>query len=235
MRENKELKKPLPPYLPYRTFLNLEDRLKASITPARIDRSVVSSFSGAIQSQIFLTLKYLGLINENGVPSELLDKLLKAKDDTRQKILNDIVVASYPFLFVANLDLKKLTADQLLDIFNKEGCSGETTRKAMAFFTAIAKEAGMELSPYLKRLKSRGSRGTGSKIKKEGEEVQKAGSSNNQPAHTLLTSNQGWQQQVLSKIPDFNPGWDVEERKAWYEMMSRLIDDFKKQSIPPEG
>jgi hypothetical protein len=235
MSKNKELKKPIPPYLPYRTFSTLLDRLRANVIPARIDRSVVSSFSGAIQSQIFLTLKYLKLTNENGVPSELLDNLIKAKDDTGQKILKEIVVASYPFLFAANLDLKKLTADQLLDIFNKEGCSGETTRKAIAFFTAIAKEAGIELSPYLKRLKSRGSRGAGPKIKKEGEGLQKEGGANNQPVHTLLTSNQGWQQQVLSKIPDFDPAWDVEERKAWYEMMARLIDDFKKPSKTTEG
>jgi len=235
MTENKALKKPIPPYLPYRTFSNLLDRLKANVTPARIDRSVVSSFSGAIQSQIFLTLKYLKLINENGVPSELFDKLIKAKDETRQKILNDIVVSSYPFLFAANQDLKKLTADQLFDIFNKEGCSGETTRKAIAFFTAIAKEAGIELSPYLKRLKSRGSRSMGSKIKKEDEGVQKEGGTNSHLSQTGLPINPSWQQQVLSKIPNFDPAWKEEERKAWYEMMARLIDDFKKSPKTPEG
>ena len=154
MSENVEPKKPIPPYLSYRTFSNLLDRLRANVLPARIDRSIVGSFfSGAVQSQIFLTLKYLNLTDENGVPSERLARLVKAKDEARQKILHDIVTESYPYVFNIDFDLKQLTGDQLAGIFNKEGCSGETTRKAQALFTAIAKEAGMELSPYLKRPK----------------------------------------------------------------------------------
>ena len=227
MSENSDAKKTIPPYLPYRTFSNLLDRLRANVLPARIDRSIVGSFSGAVQSQVFLTLKYLNLTDEDQIPSELLASLVKAKDAERQKILHDIVIASYPFVFDTDFDLKQLTGDQLIDIFNKEGCSGETTRKATAFFTAIAKEAGMELSPYLKRPKSKPSRGATAK-KREVDENQQGSQTERQTP--LITNNASWQQQILSKIPDFNPTWKEEERKAWYEMMARLIDDFKKTS-----
>jgi hypothetical protein len=229
MAENQETKKVIPPYLPYRTFTNLLDRLKANVLPARIDRSIVGSFSGAIQSQIFLTLKYLSLTDEGGVPSEQLAKLVNSADAARQQILHEIVTSSYPFVLKTEFNLRQLTGDQLIGIFNKEGCSGETTRKAVAFFMAIAKDAGMELSPYLKRPKGKVSRGTAGK-KKEGDTSQEDSLTNQQVLPNLGMVDASWQQQVLSKIPNFNPAWKEDERKAWFEMMSRLIDDFKRTS-----
>ena len=41
----------VPPYVPYRSFGNFIQSLKQGI-PARIDRSVMSNMSGALQSQL---------------------------------------------------------------------------------------------------------------------------------------------------------------------------------------
>ena len=67
----------LPPYVSYRSFWNFLDRLQEAI-PARIDRSYWGDkFSGSTGAQLMRALRYLGLINDEGIPSPLLRSLLK--------------------------------------------------------------------------------------------------------------------------------------------------------------
>ena len=68
----------VPPYVPYRSFRNFIDTLKQGI-PARIDRSVMGTMSGALQSQLTTTLKYLDLIAPTGQPKEALAKLVNSE------------------------------------------------------------------------------------------------------------------------------------------------------------
>ena len=63
-----------PPYVPYRTFRTFLEFLKEGI-PDRIDRSVwVSRFSGSSGMQLMTSLKALNLIDDQGTPSEDLEK-----------------------------------------------------------------------------------------------------------------------------------------------------------------
>ena len=48
--------------------------------PTKIDRSVLASYSGAIQSHLFGTLKYLHLISQHGIPTDRLTKLVPQKE-----------------------------------------------------------------------------------------------------------------------------------------------------------
>lgn len=55
-------KKKLPPYLPYRTLRSFLDNMKVAL-PNRIDRSLMPTMSGAMQSQLIGALEYLRLID----------------------------------------------------------------------------------------------------------------------------------------------------------------------------
>src|ERR1035438_10278775 len=97
----------VPPYVPYRSFRNFIDSLKQGI-PARIDRSVMSSMSGALQSQLTTTLRYLMLISPTGQPTNSLPKLVNSEGPERAKAMREIITNCYPFLF-QNFDLKNAT------------------------------------------------------------------------------------------------------------------------------
>ena len=71
--------RPTPAYVSYSTFKNKVRALAPNgKLPSRIDRSALDGMSGAGQSQFLGALRFLGLIDENGVPSGRLTKLAKA-------------------------------------------------------------------------------------------------------------------------------------------------------------
>jgi hypothetical protein len=166
MTDSKEEKKLTPPYLSYRTFINFLEKLKVGM-PSRIDRSVMGSFSGAAQAQIFPALKYLHLINPDDTPTEKLTSLVSSEGTEKQKILKDMIIVAYPFLFKDGIDLKRMTASHLQELFDKAGASGATARKSITFFMAAAKNTGIELSPHLKIRGAIRNSGKGKKTKIE--------------------------------------------------------------------
>lgn len=147
-------KQAIPPYLSHKTFNNFVDGLRNGV-PDRIDRSVMASLSGTAQAHLLHALRYLGLIHADGKPTEKLSELAVAQDAEKQRLLTEILQSSYPFVFGGNIDLERCTGRQIEEAFGTTGASSETLRKSLAFFLATAKQAGLKLSPYMKRSRSR--------------------------------------------------------------------------------
>lgn len=145
----KEQPKPLPPYVSYRTFLNFVASQRQGM-PGRIDRTLMSNLSGAIQSQLFGTLRYLNLINQQDIPQTIFEKLAKAEGAEQQEVLREVLQSSYPFLFdTEGFNLANATPGQFEEQFRKAGASGDTIRKCTAFFLAAAKDAEIPISPRI--------------------------------------------------------------------------------------
>ena len=81
--EDQENKRGSPAYVPYKTFTNLINSLNESGAPSQIDRSVLKNMSGSDQSAILLSLKYLGLITDQGVPANEFQQLIDLKEEQR--------------------------------------------------------------------------------------------------------------------------------------------------------
>ena len=145
----------LPPYISYRTFSNFLNELRARGLPSRIDRSVMAHKSGTIQSQLLLTLNYLGLLRGSGRPTETLKQLIESQDQPREEVLRGILKTSYGFVFKSDIGLETATSDQAEELFQKTGASGETVRRCIAFFRAAAKDSGIPISDYIKPHKRR--------------------------------------------------------------------------------
>jgi len=223
-------KKITPPYVAFKTFLSFLEKLRVGI-PARIDRSIAPSFSGAVQVQIFTALKFLRLMSDNNIPTDLLRKLVSSEGPGRRGIFREIVTSGYPFLFGEGFDLQNTTPQLLQKAFEDAGASGGTTRKSIKFFMGITKEAGIELSPHLKHLKLREPRGTG--------RVRKIARQNNAiPSATEKVVQDGgtgssevtvtWQELMLNKFPTFDPAWSDEVKIKWFEAFKELFE-FKKE------
>jgi len=230
MGERKEEKKSAPPYLSYKTFVNFLDKLTVAM-PSRIDSSVMNTYSGGVQVQLLATLRYLILINSGGIPTEEFTKLVASDGDERKKILKEIIVVSYPFLFKDGISLNKITLKHLQELFENEGASGGTVRKCVAFFIAASKNAGIELSPHVtvKGASSRNISTKGRKVDSERSVKLKNDMVSDDKTDQAQMGTQTLEQILLSKFPGFDPAWPDEVKAKWFEGFKELMEHFKKE------
>jgi len=140
--------KATPPYVAFSTFLNAIERLKAHGVPNQIDRSIWPSFSGAIQSQLMGAFKFLRLVADDGAPTKNLRVIVGSKDEENLKSgLLTLMKHAYPTVIA--IDLEHATMRQLSESILELGVSGETAKKAMAFFLKAAKYCDLPLSVHL--------------------------------------------------------------------------------------
>ena len=90
-------RQPLPPYLPYKTFVTFLDHLRAIGVPSHIDKSVMTQMSGAVQSWLKSALRYMKLVNhgKEDVPDARLKKLATAQGAARKQPLAELFKPSY--------------------------------------------------------------------------------------------------------------------------------------------
>lgn len=140
-----------PPYMSFTTFENFLDDLKATTIPPKIDRTVMSGKSGAVQSQLRTTFTFLGLIREDETVTNRLKELVGARGtDEWQAAIRRIIEESYAPFF-DGLPLADGTAGQLHHQFREIGdVAGSTQRKAIRFFLNALDAAGIEHSPHFK-------------------------------------------------------------------------------------
>lgn len=146
----------VPPYLPYKTFVNYIDSLKQGV-PSRIDRSTMGSIAGGVQTNLLSALRYLGLIQEHGTPTERLYQFVKSEGADRQGLLREMLCSAYGFLWANGFDLSNATGATFDERF-KSVATGDTARKAEAFFLAAAKDADMPISRFITARGARGPR-----------------------------------------------------------------------------
>jgi hypothetical protein len=150
-------KKRLPPYVSYRTFRNFLDGLQVGGTPSRIDRSYWGDrLSGTTGTQLISALRFLNLVDTNGVPTNRLKMLVATRGPQRNELLKQMTFEAFSPLMKTGLDPQNATYSQLEEIFhNNFDLSGDVSRKCIKFFIMLAGDAGVHLSPFItKRLKS---------------------------------------------------------------------------------
>jgi len=218
-------KKRLPPYVSYRTFRNFVDGLQMGGVPARIDRSYWGDrLSGTTGTQLITALRFLNLVDVNGVPTNRLKMLVAARGPQRNELLRQMTFEGFAPLMKAGLDPQNATYSQLEEIFHSNfDLSGDVSRKCIKFFIMLAGDAGVNLSPFItKRLKSPRT-GTGAKNAKK----TPSRTSRNDVAPNGLTGVPeqvlSWEQMVLSKFPTFDPAWSDELKLKWFEAFGELL------------
>lgn len=212
-------KAPVPPYIAYKTFRNFLDRFRQG-TPSRIDVSVMGGMSGAARSQVTTTLKFLGLTDNGGVPTEAMNRLVKSEGDEWKQGLKELLRKYYPDLFREGFNLQTTTAKHLREEFEKTAATGETLGRCIAFFTAAAKDAGIPLSPYLKEGRKQRNNGAPKPRKastEKGEilEFDLDDDTTEQP--------KTWEEMLLEKFPTFDPSWPDDVKSKWFEGFDRLM------------
>lgn len=225
MTDEVQESKRTPPYIAYKTLTGFLSSMKVAI-PSRIDRSVMTTYSGAVQSQLHHALRYFNLIDAAGHPTAKLAPLVHSEGAERQRLLKELVLAGYPMLFDGPFDLTKGTSAQLAEQFAKLA-TGDTLRKCITFLLPMLKEAGMAISPHIKGAPKRNGSskprkaraapaptGVDSGVKEPGAPT---------PPPPAPPPVMGWSELLLSKFPSFDPGWPDDVKAKWFESFEKLM------------
>jgi len=219
-----ERRKPLPPYVSYRTFRNFVDGLQERM-PSRIDRSYWGDrLSGSSGTQLMAALRSLGLIDASGTPTGRLKLLVSAKGEQRTALFREMTSEAFGFLLQGSFDPQSATYAQLQEAFyNEFRVIGDVSRKCIKFFIALASEAGIPLSPFItQRLRStRASTGTRTVIKRT-----RVGTNRHlvvPPELDAIPVWTSWDKMLLAKFPTFDPAWSDEVKLKWFEAFNELL------------
>ncbi|MCI4567203.1 DUF5343 domain-containing protein [Lysobacter sp. CFH 32150] len=220
MASQPEPKLVTPPYVTYKTFINSLLKLQDRGLPARIDQSVFSGQSNSAIAALVAAYKYLGLVDENGKPSETLKKLVAAaaNEADRSALMRELLESRYPFLQTPHLDLGAATTQQVESAFRDQGIKGSTITKAVSFFLSAANEAGLTVSGHVKTPTAKRSGPARSKRNGKNTAPQDNQGSMRPPQQPAKTAAE----LLLSKFPDFDPAWDDDIKKKWFESFSSL-------------
>lgn len=206
-----------PPYVGYKTFSNFIDGFRQNGLPSRIDRSIMPNISGGYQKQLLNALEYLDFITEDGTVRPNFRDFISARGEMQVIKLQEVLRIGYPFLFEGDF-LKTATTKQIQEKFSEFEITGDTLRKSVMFFMTAAKQAKIELSPYIKPYKGRIK--TSESRKNTHLPKPSAGGKINQVEGVV---GHNWNQILLSKFPEFDPAWDAKIQEKWFDMFAKLM------------
>jgi hypothetical protein len=216
-----EKEKQVPPYIPYKTLKTFLRSLTQGIPP-RFEKRMFSHMSGSTQSQLVQTLKALDLMDANWVRTEKLRSLVNAINDEAgyRQALRTVLLEGYPFL--PQFDLKGGTLGLLQEELEAMGASGGTVSKCVAFLIPAAKDAGMEVSPFIEKPTVRATNGQPRR--------RKASSSRSDvapppppfvpPQDPVGVS--AAHKMLMDKYPNFDPSWTPEVQAKWFDGFAKL-------------
>jgi hypothetical protein len=232
-----------PAYVPFKTLAVLLEDLEQGI-PSHIDRSVLPTKSGSAISQITSSMRFLGLIEEDGTTTPLLEQLVYASEaESKKTVWIKVLQSAYPYLFEDGFDLATAPPSQLEQRFRDYGgVSGSTVRRCILFFVGAAMEAGIPLSNYIKgyvKRKPNGSSSSRSKPrpkKTSQDEVEPEESKKHQspqqhhPATTVPPLPRGPEvsikakmlEKMTDKFPAYDPTWEPEVQAKWFEAFTNF-------------
>ena len=135
-----------PPYTSYRTFKTFIEDLHEQGVPSRVDRSVLTRFSGVVGTQLMHALRFLGLIEDDGRATPRLKDLVKAHGAPSwpEKLL-EIVCQEYAPVFA--IDLETATPSHFNEAFRRAFPAADAVvQKCVTFFLYAANDAGVKIS-----------------------------------------------------------------------------------------
>jgi len=216
----------LPPYISFVTFNNLISALRETGVPHQIDKSVLRTMSGAVQSATIASLKFLGLIDTNSIPTKNLKQLVETDGENYTLALKNVLEESYAFLLKNGVNIENATGTQVENKFKEQGVTGSTITKCISFFLSMAKEAGIKVSSHVRPpVTKRTPKGEGASTAKKVLRAKTRDAITPKPGELTPAPNPqtNWYEQLLEKFPAFDPSWDNETKKAWFDAFNDLM------------
>lgn len=200
-----------PPYASYTSFVKVIVDVTGGGVPTTIDASVLGNRSGGAKTQILSALRFLGLIDSEGHPTELFGQI-GAAGDSRAEVLLPLLKRAYTKAVWK--ELQHGTPDSLKSAIDEMGGGklGSVVKdRAYRFVVMAAQDCGVEVSTHL--IDSRGRvKGTSPKKKRKKKEPSPEKTGEGAGAPVVQTGNRSW---------DFNLASGRLSRFSWPEDISR--------------
>ena len=224
-------KMPVPPYVAYKTLRNFVERYRQGL-PARIDRGLMGSMSGAAQSQVTTALRYLGMISEHGIPTEIMRQYATGEDEARKAALREVLQTSYPYIFSDVFDFSATTGSQLREAFETHTtATGETIGRCIAFLKDAAVDAGIVVSPFIShKVRGSGPRRKFSTPRKEENRAPEKSKAKTEPRESPPTQPAQIEAQaslllrgLFQRLPKPGSAWPKEDRERWVQTLNNVL------------
>jgi len=165
MSNDTQEKKQPAPYISWKTFTAFIAGIHGKV-PAQVDASILRNMSGTARSQLLSTLKFLGLVDPDGITQDTLKKIADCYNTDRWKpMLAEFLGNSYRRI-VGDLDLASATPAMLRERFrNNGGVDGGTIDSALRFYLSALRDAGVQFSDHLV-IRQRAPKGTGTRVRR---------------------------------------------------------------------
>jgi len=150
--------------------------------------------------------------------------LVGARGASKSDILRKVSQESFTFLGSNTFESEKATYSQLEEVFNENyQVDRDVARKCIKFFTELANDAGIPLSPFITK-KSKNSR-QATVVEKVPKRI---GTRTNQniivPQNAeLIPHTSSWKELLLTKFPSFDPTWPNDVQIKWFEAFDELL------------
>jgi len=162
MATDAQEKKPSTPYISWKTFTSFIASIHGKV-PAQIDPSILRNMSGTARSQLLSTLKFLELVDADGITKDSLKKLADVYNGEQWKpALAEFLRHSYKKV-IGDLNLESATPAMLRERFRiNGGVDGGTVDLALRFYLSALKEADVKFSEHL-IVRQRAPKGSGTR------------------------------------------------------------------------
>lgn len=209
-----------PPSIQFRSFKIALAALKDLGTmPDQLDRSVwTNKLVSTDRRETVEACRFLGLIDQNSRPTESLQALVAALDtDSWSAELRKVLERSYQPLLACSISA--LTAGGMMRTFRTlYRTPGESTRKSCNFFVHAAREAALEIGPFL-LTNSRSRWVDGQRVDfKEGTSTR-----TNSSKLSVDAMNAESLSALVGKFPTYDAAWPDDVKRLWFSALNSLI------------
>jgi hypothetical protein len=152
-------KGPVAAYGSYASTRNLVERMRKNGVPPVLDRSFFGGLSGSLIAQQRGALRFLGLIDAEFKPTEVMHTIADARDEADALL---VLKGAAESAYAEQVALAKLngTHGQLVESLRKTGLTGSTVQRAIGYYLAITDDLGLPKSPHFRRVTSTPSNST---------------------------------------------------------------------------
>ena len=229
-----------PPYGPPANLLSIIHKWRDHSLPEQVTREWQTKIglSPNLATLNERGLQFLGLIDEQGFPTERATALKTAPSDQYHVVLDTVIRAAYKPIFEV-LDPSNATRTQVDDAFRHVKPEAQRSRM-VACFLGLCREAGISLKEppqggrlpsdvRLIRVRPRSSAPIRIRTKPtETEPEPRRVSLSELGLQSAATSAGSVLEKLLQKFPDFDPAWSDELKASWFAGFSKLQDELKK-------
>ena len=219
---------PKPPYVPFGTFKNFIESFRDAGLPDVIDRSLMRSLSGTVQSMLATSLRSMGFVGGDGTPTERFRQYISGPVNGQREAITAGLKECYSAIFQHATPMNKMTQGQFDKALKDEyGFTASTLDKAASFFLAASAEAGIEVGPHLQKRKAIATRKRREKSDRQDSSALSAvrpGSNESRVETEVSGKPLPYQLLDLLKEPDFAN----EHKQAVWQLVQYLMERDKK-------